>query len=201
MRKAGVCLLLSGFFFLFQVCVMSDLAIGGINGYLLFSFLAVVIVSLGRKYAYCVSMFFGICLYCTVKSLGWMDLILYPVCTLLASLPFSDRSDKKREQRAIDGKRVEDLPAFLRIILSCAMMCAIYHTICIAYSFLSNDVLTFGHIGRALLSILYSTGLTLIIMVPCRAALGIYAQRRRMKKMDREMEHARRRDAYEEAEE
>lgn len=195
MRKAGVCLLLSVFFFLFQVCVMSDLVIGSINGSLLFAFLAVVIVSLGRKYTYCVSMFFGICLYCTVQSLGVIDLVMYPTCALLASLVFNDRSDKKREQRAINGKNTNDMPAFLRILLSCAMMCGIYHAAGIIYSFLSNDVLTFGHIGRALLSMLYSLGLTMIITVPCRAALGIYAQRRRLKKMDREMELAERRAA------
>ncbi|MBO2517669.1 MAG: hypothetical protein CW338_10475 [Clostridiales bacterium] len=188
MRKVFACLLLSIFFFLFEVCVMSDLTIAGVNGYLLFAFLGVVIVSLGRKYAYCVSMFFGICLYCSVQSLGLLDLVMYPVCALLASLPFADRSEKKREQRALDGKSGDDLPAPFRILFSCAMMCAIYHTVCIAYSFLSNSVFTIGHIARALLSILYTEGLTVIIMFPCRAALGIYAQRRRLKKMDREME-------------
>lgn len=195
MRKAGVCLLLSVFFLLFQVCAMSDLAIGNINGYLLFAFMAVVIVSLGKKYTYCVSVFFGICIYCTVESFGWFDLVMYPISAMVTAAVFSDRSDKKREQRAIAGKNTDDLPALLRIILSCAMMCAIYHTICIGYSFLSNDVLTFGHIGRALLSTLYSVGLTLVIMIPCRAALGLYTQRRRLKKIDREREQAERRAA------
>lgn len=185
-------LFLTLFAYLFQACAMHYFAIGGVMASLPFATLAVFVVSLGKKYAFCASCIIGICTECMLANVPAMYLIAYPVITMLCAQLFADLSDRQRERRFNDHKgqnlfsrlRRKELPPLLRIPLCATVMDLIWHVIMCVYLYLIGVELEFSHFSRLFRSVLYTTGLTAALMVPMRAWLGMYRKPKRKKKKD-----------------
>ena len=164
---------------------MPYLAVSQNWGSLLFAWLAVATVTLGKKYTYCISLLYGILLECTLGSITLFYLIAYPVISMLFAQAFADMSEEKREERRTlnTRKRQDDLPALLRIPLFALCADSMLHAALIIYETLSGSPLTWAHIGHALGGIALTLLCTVIIMIPCRALLGMYVNHQKRVKL------------------
>lgn len=185
-------LFLTLFSYLFQVCAMQYLAIGSVTASLPFVTLAVFVVSLGKKYAFCASCIIGMLMECMLSNVPAMYVIAYPVITMICAQLFADLSDRQRERRinSNNGKnlfsrlRQKEMPALLRIPLCAIVMDLIWHTVMCVYMYLIGVEISFIHISRLFSGMLYTGGVTLALMLPMRVFLGMYRRPRKKKKTD-----------------
>lgn len=141
MRKPIVSALFTFLFFLVQTCVIYYLPVMGVYGNVLFAWLAITTVSLGKKYTFWFSMVYGILFDATLNSLSALYLVAYPIIATLMSLLFADMSEKKREQRRASAKkkkRTEDHPAPLRILLCALCQDVLWHFVMLCYAYLNG---------------------------------------------------------------
>ncbi len=180
LRKALAALLLTLLAYLNQVCVMPYLQIGGITGSVLFAVIAVLTVSCGKKYTFCSSLLIGMLMEAMLASIDALYIVAYPAIAMLCAQFFADMSDRQRERRrTMEGKRrQDDLPSLLRIPMCAFTMSIIMSVILGFYAYLTGIDITWLHIGRAFGSALYTTLITVLIMLPCRYLLGMYRRRR-----------------------
>ena len=178
--------------YLVQVCAMKYLTFQGIYGSVVFAALAVIIVSCGKKYAFCASCLTGMFMECMLSSVPALYVIAYPIITMFAAQSFADMSDRQLERRRViiesrqvrisEGKgkdhwwdhfmlryRDSDLPPAVRIPL---------YAVLTAYMYLIGEELTLTHLSRILVSLIYTLLLALILMVPLRYVLGMYKKRK-----------------------
>lgn len=188
--------------YLVQVCVMQYFAVGGICGSVLFAVLAILTVSLGKKYAFCASCIIGMLMESMLSNVPGLYIIAYPVISMICATFFADMSDRQRERRRMindirrsrqsersgarrflsrltGGYRDGDLPAHLRIVLCAGLMDLILNIVMIAYMYLIGVDMSFTHVGRALASVVYTMALAALLMGPVRYFLGMYLRRRR----------------------
>lgn len=173
---------------------MQYFAIGGVTASLPFATLAVFVVSLGKKYAFCASCIIGICTECMLANVPALYLIAYPVITMLCGQLFADLTERQRERRLSDhqGKNIisrmrqKEMPALLRIPLCALLMDLIWHTVMCIYMYLIGVELDFNHVSRLVRAVMYTGCLTLVLMLPMRAFLGMYRRPKRKKKTDDE---------------
>ncbi len=186
--------------YLLQVCVMKYLTVQGIQGSVVFAALSIIIVSCGKKYAFCASCLIGMMMECMTSSVPALYAIAYPVITMFIAQTFADMSDRQLERRRviIEGLRVRvsegkskehwwqrfmlryrdsDLPPVVRIPLCAALMDFLLNAVLAAYMYLIGEELTLAHAGRILVSAAYTAALSLILMVPLRYVLGMYRKR------------------------
>lgn len=185
-------LFLTLFAYLFQACAMHYFAAGGVTASLPFVVLAVFVVSLGKKYAFCASCIIGICAECMLANIPALYLLAYPVITMLCAQLFADLTERQRERRLNDHKgknifsrlRQKEMPALMRIPLCALLMDLIWHTVMCVYMYLIGVELDFGHFSRLFRAVLYTGVLTILLMLPLRAFLGMYRRPRRKKKKE-----------------
>lgn len=183
-------LLLTLFAYLFQACAMQYFAIGGVTASFPFITLAVFVVSLGKKYAFCTSCMIGICTECMLGEVPSLYLLAYPVITMLCAQFFADLTERQREKRINDhrGKgflsrlRQKEMPALIRIPLCAVLMDLIFHIVMCVYEYLIGTEISFTHISRLVRSVLYTGALTVLLMIPMRAYLGMYRRNKPKKK-------------------
>ena len=171
--------------YLLQACVMQYLPLYGVNGDLTYAYLAVLLVSCGKKTVFCASCMIGMLMETTLSSVNGLYVICYPLITMLWAQAFADRNDRQRERREMQhpNRRQEDLPPFLRIGLSAAAMSATMQVVLLGYVYLAGSPLDMGHASRALAQVLYCTALSLGIALPIRMLFGMY---RRVKTAEEE---------------
>lgn len=197
LKRALKALIVTLLAYLAQACVMRYLTFQGIYGSVVFAVLSIIIVSCGKKYAFCASCLIGMMMECMTSSVPALYVIVYPVITMFAAQYFADMSDRQLERRRVfiesrqvrisEGKgkdhwwqhfmlryRDSDLPPVVRIPLCAALMDFLLNTVLCAYMYLIGEELTLTHAGRILVSALYTTALALILMVPLRYVLGMY---------------------------
>ncbi len=162
--------------YLIQATVMKYLTVGGVSGSVLFAYLAVILVSCGKKSVFIASSVIGILMESMLSMVDSLYIICYPLLTMLWAQVFCDMTDRQRERREMlhPNKRQEDLPALLRIPLSAACMCLSMQVVDMGYVYLAGNPLTFTHFFRAAVQILYTACLSLILAFPVRYALGMY---------------------------
>lgn len=200
--KAALITLLA---YLVQVCVMQYFAIGRITGSVIFAALAILTVSLGKKYTFCASCIIGMLMESMLGNVPGLYIIAYPVIAMLCAQVFADMSDRQRERRRMmndlrrsrrsgggsarrlwgrvtGGYREGDLPAHLRIVLCAGMMDLILNVVLVAYMYLIGVDLSFTHLGRALASVVYTMALAILLMGPARLFLGMYPHRKKRNK-------------------
>lgn len=188
--------------YLVQVCVMQYFAVGGICGSVLFAVLAILTVSLGKKYAFCASCIIGMLMESMLSNVPGLYIIAYPVISMICATFFADMSDRQRERRRMindirrsrqsersgarrflsrltGAYRDGDLPAHLRIVLCAGLMDLILNIVMVAYMYLIGVDMSFTHVGRALASVAYTMALAVLLMGPVRYFLGMYIRRRR----------------------
>lgn len=183
MKRGLKALALTLMAYLIQACVMGYLSIGGVQGSVLFAVLAILIVTCGKKYAFCASCIVGILMECMLSGVSALYLIAYPVITMLCAQFFADMSDRQREYRRTIKKglfhRENDLPAFIRIPICAGLMDLIMSVVMCAYMYLIGVDLSFTHVARAVASLLYTAALAAALMLPVRYFLGMYHRRRK----------------------
>ncbi len=177
MRKVLKALLLTILAYLFQVCAMNQLKIGGVVANLLAVNIAILTVSLGKKYAFGASCVTGILLEVMTSTVGGFYAVIYPAVSMLFAQLFSDMSDEKREIRRNREKNTRDVNPHIRIPLDAMCIAAGIETILLTYLTLSGAELSVRLIARALLSVVYTGALAVVLMLPVRAFLRMYGGR------------------------
>ncbi len=165
--------------YLIQATVMNYLPVGGVSGSILFAYLAVILVSCGKKSVFIASSIIGILMESMLSMVDSLYIICYPLLTMLWAQVFCDMTDRQRERREMlhPNRRQEDLPVFVRIPLSAVCMCLSMQVVNLGYVYLIGNSITAIHISRALIQTLYTAALSLIIALPVRMALGMYKKR------------------------
>ena len=135
---------------------------------------AIISVSLGRKYTFLMSLAIGYLLEIMLPMLNYLNLVLYPVCAMLAALAFSDKSERKMEEERSTGRRSRVLPAHLRIPLCSALSVLVFESVHLFYIYLNGVALNSDHILRAFISIAYSAVISGVLQFPARWWLGVY---------------------------
>ncbi len=175
-RKTLVLLPGSLLIFLLQTCVMTYFPVYGVTGSLMIAFLGIVVVSCGKKGAFCASALLAILCECMISNVKGLYIIAFPVFTMAWAQAFADKSERQRERQALTQsgrKRVELKPA-VRILLCSGCIAFSFQVLFLGYVYLNGVALTFGHFGRAFLQILYTLALTVLLAPPIRAVLGLY---------------------------
>ncbi len=160
--------------YLLQATVAKYLAIAGVAPNFAIAIIAVVSVALGRKYTFIISLAIGYMLEIMMPSLEYIYLILYPVCAMLGALFFADKSERRMEEERSAGRTPQRLPARLRTVLSALVSIAVFEAVNLMYIYLSGIRPDIGHYGRALISVLYTTGLAGLLQFPIRRWFGIH---------------------------
>ena len=202
LKRALKTLLITVLAYLVQTCVMKYLAFQGVVGSVTFAALSIIIVTCGKKYAFCASCIIGILSESMVSNVPALYLIAYPVITMFCAQYFADMTDRQRERRRmmIENRRVAisagkgkkhwwqrfmlryrdtDLLPIVRIPLCAAVMDLIMNVVLILYMYLIGAEWSFVYLGRTAVSVLYTAGLALALMVPLRYVLGMYRFRKR----------------------
>ena len=202
LKRALKALLITVLAYLLQACVMKYLLFRGIVGSVVFAALAIIIVSCGKKYAFCAACLIGMMTESMLSNVPALYAIAYPVIVMFSAQYFADMSDRQLERRRVraenhqlaisEGKRKEhwwnrfllryretDLPPIVRIPLCAGVMDLMMNIVLIVYLYLIGEDWSLGNLGRALISALYTTVLALLLMVPCRYVLGMYRRRKK----------------------
>ena len=189
-------------FFLLQTTVMPHLKIWGAMANLNMVIIAILTVSLGKKYAFASAATIGIIMESMARNINSFYIIVYPTLALIFAQVFADMSDVKREFRRVQLKNEEhtenlestltsrkkrfrlklkrtspdDLNPHLRILLNAVVLHASYEIIMMLYAMLNGIPLSFHHIFNMVKAISY-TALSCVTMYPVRAFLGMYPRR------------------------
>ena len=201
LKRALKALIVTVLAYLIQVCVMKYLGFQGIVGSVVFAALSIIIVSCGKKYAFCASCLIGMMMESMASSVQALYVIAYPVITMICAQYFADMSDRQLERRRViiesrnvrisEGKGKEhwwqrfmlryrdtDLPPVVRIPLCAGLMDLLLNLVMVAYMYLIGQDIGWIHLFRLAVSAAYTMGLALILMAPLRWALGMYRKRR-----------------------
>ncbi len=162
--------------YLIQATVMNYFAVGGITASFLFAYLAVILVSCGKKSLFIAASVIAILMESMLSMVDSLYIICYTLIPMLWAQVFCDMTDRQREQREMlhPNKRQEDLPAYIRIPLSAACMCLTMQIVNLGYVYLAGNGMTFGHIRRAVLQTAYTAALAAALAFPVRFLLGMY---------------------------
>ena len=183
LKKGLKVLLLTLGAYLIQGCVMEHLSMRGTIGSVEFAVIAILMVSYGKKYAFCSSCMIGVMKECMVGNVPAFYAIAYPVIAMLCAQFFADMSDRKRERlrtlNTTGSRRETDYPAEIRIPLCAGLMDALLNIVLCAYLYLIGVDLSFFHIARLFGSMVYTVALAAGLMLPLRAFLGMYRRRKR----------------------
>ena len=205
LKRALKVLLLTIAAYLAQVCVMRYFMVRSVVGSVVFAVLAIIVVSCGKKYAFCSSCIIGMMMECMMANSNVPSLyvIAYPAITMLFAQTFADMTDRQLEQRRLVYERRQvrisqgrgkkhwwysfmlryrdaDLPPVIRIPLCAGEMDFFLNLVLIAYMYLIGEEVTLIHVYRLAGSILYTMGLAAALMLPCRKLLGMYPRAKRV---------------------
>jgi len=177
MRNVLKATLLTVLSYLLQVCAMPYLKIDGVIGSIVAVNIAILTVSLGKKYAFGASCLTGILLDVMTSSIAGLYAVLYPVVSMVFAMVFADMSDERREIRRNRNKNDRDLNAHIRIPLNAMSIALAFDGILLAYTTLSGAQLTTRHFVRLFISTAYTGALSLVLMWPVRMLLHMYGGR------------------------
>ena len=184
-------------FYLLQSCVMPYFRVGGVIGNLNLVLIAILTVSLGKKYAFVSAAMVGIIMESVERNMQSFYIIIYPTLALIFAQLFSDMSEIKREIRRIrvksdeQNKKIDtlkrrskwlkffraspadDINPHIRILLNAVSLQAAYELIMIIMVILNGVNITWSHLLNAIKTISYTAFLSLL-MFPVRYFLGMY---------------------------
>ncbi len=193
MRNVVKALVLTLLSYLMQTCLLHQLRIDGVMGNLLAVNIAILTVSLGRKYAFGASCLTGILVEVMSASVGGLYAVIYPVVGVIFGQIFADMSDERREKKRRQAEKnpnkseVKDMNPHLRILLNALCIAAGIEAILLVYTSLAGTEISFRLVYRALVAVLY-TGVLSLLMFPARAFLGMYGGRIKRAMTDKDQE-------------
>ena len=167
-RRYLVLLFLVPLGYLFEVCVMPYVKIGGVSPNLLYAVIGIITVAYGKLRAFWVGMIYGLLMQIMLPSVSYLNLALYSLTTLFCSFAFADKPLKTLEYERATNRSRKELAPWLRTILCAAVNTLIYEAVNVTYLYIDGAELTGAHIFRALLDVALTTLLTLILLFPVR---------------------------------
>ncbi len=179
MRRFAMAFLATLLAYLVQVCVTPYLNVGGITPSVVMVNIAVLTVSYGKKFAFGAGALSGILIETMCASVPMINVIFYPVASLICGQMFADMNERRREWRRMHQKRHTDLPVFLRILGGAAAQAILLEMVMTFYLYLNGVPPTWHLLARSLLAIAYTAAATVALMYPERWLLGMYKRRRK----------------------
>jgi len=173
MKKVLISLILAFVFYLFQVTLLPYLPIFNIVGNIILAYVAVLAVSLGMYFAFIAGALSGILMEITLAPYDMLNLLLYPILSIIGAFALSDKSNKKETSRINTGKLPVKISPYIRIPLCAALMAFIREVISQVYIYLAGFDITFQHVIRSIVAIAYTSFLAILLMFPIRFMLGI----------------------------
>ena len=167
-RRYLVLLFLVPLGYLFEVCVMPYVKIGGVSPNLLYAVIGIITVAYGKLRAFWVGMIYGLLMQIMLPSVSYMNLALYSLSTLFCSFAFADKPLKTIEYERATNRSRKELPPWLRTILCAALNTLIYEAVNVTFLYIDGAELTGAHIFRAILDVVLTAILTLILLFPIR---------------------------------
>ena len=165
--------------YLLQVTVPPLIKYGSAPPNIALAVLAVVTVALGRKYIFLMSVAVGYLYEVMMPSMQYLNMLLYPICCMVAALFFADKSERKREEERVRSERPRpQLDPHLRGPLAAILSTVIYETVWLLYIYLTGVTVDSGHILRSVIVVVYTTLITTVIQFPLRKWLGVYKLKR-----------------------
>ena len=162
--------------YLAHVSVMPYIRLGDVSPSLLIAMTAIITVGYGMLRGLWTGMFYGIVMEIMLPTVPMLNLLFYPISALLCAVFFADRSEAQLQYARSIGKRGRNISPFVRTVLCAFFNCVIYDIVNLVYMYLSGAALSSALIQRGLSSVLATTLLTVIIMVPVRKILGFRKQ-------------------------
>ena len=164
--------------YLLQATTAQPIAIGGVAPNIALALIAVATVCLGRKYTFMMSLTVGYLLEIMLPALDYINLLAYPVCSMLGALVFSDKSERKLEEERAQGKRGRQWNAHLRTPMCAALSMLVFEGVNMMYTYLSGVTMDASHWGRAIFDVVYSTLICAVLQFPIRWWMGTYKLRK-----------------------
>ncbi|MBQ3486076.1 MAG: hypothetical protein IJA77_11330 [Clostridia bacterium] len=158
--------------YLTHVCIMPYIQLGDVVPSMLLAVVAIVTVGYGKLRALWVGAFYGIVMETLLPTVPMLNLMFYPVSALLCSVFFADKSAARLQYERSAGKAGRNISPLLRTVMCAAVNTVIYEIVNVAYMYLGGAVLTTAQLGKSLLSVLATTLLTAVVMIPVRKLLG-----------------------------
>ena len=158
--------------YLAHVSVMPYIHLGDVSPSLLIATTAIITVGYGMLRGLWAGMFYGIVMEIMLPTVPMLNLLFYPISALLCAVFFADRSEAQLQYARSIGKRGHNISPLLRTVLCAFFNCLIYDIVNLVYMYLSGATLSAALIQRGLTSVLATTLLTAVIMVPVRKILG-----------------------------
>ncbi|NMD38013.1 MAG: hypothetical protein GYA87_04950 [Christensenellaceae bacterium] len=152
---------------------MPLLPIYNVSADAIFAVLAVVIVAYGRQYGITLSLIFGILMEAMLPSLDYLHLILYPAVGILGTVAMSDKTDRRLEMERNLNKKGENVNPLIRTPLTAMLMTTLFEFLNMAYVLLRGVGFDRENLTRIFVSVMYTTFVTIIIMIPLRRFLGL----------------------------
>ena len=160
--------------YLFQATVAEYISIGDVAPNIALALISIITVCMGRKYTFLMSLTVGYLLEIMLPALDYINLILYPVASMLGALMFSDKSERKLEEERTVGKRGSQWNPHLRTALCAALSTMVFEGVNLIYTYLSGVTIDAAHLGRALTDVGYTTVLAGVLQFPIRWWMGTY---------------------------
>ena len=154
--------------YLFHVCVMPYVSVGGVTPNLLFAVIGVITVAYGRLQALWAGLIYGLLLEILVPSVPFVSLAVYPISSLFVSFIFADKSLRQLQMDRTLNRKKRYMSAWLRTVLCAMSNVLVFEVVNVAYIYLGGTPLTLLHFRRALRDVLLTGILTFLIEFPLR---------------------------------
>ena len=154
--------------YLFHVCVMPYVSVGGVTPNLLFAVIGVITVAYGRLQALWAGLVYGLLLEILVPSVPFVSLAVYPISSLFVSFIFADKSLRQLQMDRTLNRKKRYMSAWLRTVLCAMSNVLVFEVVNVAYIYLGGTPLTLLHFRRALRDVLLTGILTFLIEFPLR---------------------------------
>lgn len=154
--------------YLFHVCVMPYVSVGGVTPNLLFAIIGVITVAYGRLQALWAGLIYGLLLEILVPSIPFVSLAVYPISSLFVSFIFADKSLRQLQMDRTLNRKKRYMSAWLRTVLCAMSNVLVFEVVNVAYIYLGGTPLTLLHFRRALRDVLLTGILTFLIEFPLR---------------------------------
>lgn len=163
--------------YLLQVSVMPYFQLAGVTPSLIITTLSVVVVAFGKLRGFWAGAFFGIILEAMQPTRPMLNLMLYPVISILCGVMFSNKSSQQLEYERSIGKAGRDTSPLVRTPLACLVGILLYEVVNIVYIYLRGSDIGMSHIWRGMLDVILTVGLCVLLMLPMRGFIGAKYER------------------------
>ncbi len=162
------------FGYLGHVCIMPYISMNGVSPSLLIPMLAIIIVGFGGLRGVQIGLIYGIVMEVMLPSVPLMNLLFYPISSILWTLIFQDKSAGRLQVERATGKSGRNISPIVRTLLCTACFVFGYEVVNMVYMYLAGVVLSLSILGRALTDEFLTLLVTAVMLWPTRRFLGFH---------------------------